>query len=61
VYHRDLFAAIEPWKKAPLAPLLKTAMTHGRVTGEHFAGRWKDVGTPERLRELDHEICSQIC
>lgn len=61
VYHRDLFAAIEPWEKAPLAPLLKTAMTHGRVTGEHFTGRWVDVGTPERLRELDHEICSQIC
>ena len=61
VYHRELFAGIEPWKKAPLAPLLKEAMKNGRVTGEHFGGRWVDVGTPERLRELDHEICSQIC
>lgn len=61
IYRRELFASIEPWKKAPLAPLLKEAMKDGRVSGEHFAGRWVDVGTPERLRELDHEICSQIC
>lgn len=61
VYHRDLFAATEPWKKAPLAPLLKAAMLQERVFGEHFSGRWVDVGTPQRLRELDHEICSQIC
>jgi MurNAc alpha-1-phosphate uridylyltransferase len=60
-YRRELFASIEPWKKAPLAPLLKAAMKNGRVSGEHFAGRWVDVGTPQRLRELDHEICSQIC
>jgi len=61
IYRRELFAAAEPWKKAPLAPLLKAAMQHGRVTGEHYRGRWMDVGTPERLRELDREICNQNC
>lgn len=61
VYHRDLFASLKPWQKAPLAPLLKEAMNQGMVTGEYFPGRWTDVGTPERLRELDHEICNQIC
>lgn len=61
VYRRELFASIAPWKKAPLAPLLKQAMQQGRVTGEHFRGRWMDVGTPERLRELDREICNQNC
>lgn len=61
IYRRDLFAATEPWKKAPLAPLLKQAMQQGRVTGEHFRGRWMDVGTPERLKELDREICNQNC
>lgn len=61
IYRRELFAAIEPWKKSPLAPLLKDAMQKEMVTGEHYSGRWKDVGTPERLRELDHEVCSQIC
>jgi MurNAc alpha-1-phosphate uridylyltransferase len=61
IYRRELFAATEPWKKAPLAPLLKQAMNKGRVTGEHYAGRWLDVGTPERLRELDREITHQNC
>jgi MurNAc alpha-1-phosphate uridylyltransferase len=61
LYHRDLFAALEPWKKAALAPLLKDAMQQGLVTGEHYTGRWMDVGTPERLRELDHEITHHHC
>jgi MurNAc alpha-1-phosphate uridylyltransferase len=37
----------------PLAPLLRAAMRRGAVTGVHHAGRWTDVGTPERLAELD--------
>lgn len=61
LYCRELFTQVEPWKKAQLAPLLKEAMKQGLVTGEHYAGRWTDVGTPERLRELDREITSQIC
>ena len=55
-YHRDLFAATPPGKKAPLAPLLRLAIDAGRVSGEHFAGRWVDVGTPERLSTLDEEL-----
>ncbi|KAB2312611.1 nucleotidyltransferase family protein [Betaproteobacteria bacterium SCN2] len=61
VYRRELFAFTDPWQKAPLAPLLRQAMQQGRVTGEHFRGRWLDVGTPERLKELDREICNQSC
>jgi len=61
IYRRQLFAAVEPWKKSPLAPLLIEAMKQGLATGEHHPGRWTDVGTPERLRELDREITSQIC
>lgn len=61
VYHRELFANIEAWKKAPLAPLLKAAMTQGKVTGEHYSGRWVDVGTVERLMSLDNEITRQAC
>lgn len=57
----ELFAA--PWcdispgnpqgLRAPLAPLLRRAMDAGRVTGEPYTGRWTDVGTPERLAELN--------
>ena len=39
--------------KAPLAPLLRRAMDNGRVSAEVYAGRWTDVGTPERLAELN--------
>jgi len=31
-------------------------MAAGRVTGEHFTGRWEDVGTPQRLTALDQEL-----
>ncbi|MCA1978932.1 MAG: nucleotidyltransferase family protein [Thiobacillus sp.] len=55
-YHRDLFAATPAGEKAPLAPLLRLAIDAGRVSGEHFAGRWVDVGTPERLHTLDSEL-----
>jgi N-acetyl-alpha-D-muramate 1-phosphate uridylyltransferase len=61
IYRRDLFVSLEPWRKAPLAPLLKEAMKKGLVTGEHYGGRWTDVGTPQRLQELDHEITNQMC
>lgn len=38
---------------APLAPLLRAAMDRGEVSGEVFLGAWTDVGTPERLAELN--------
>ncbi|MEI6300976.1 MAG: nucleotidyltransferase family protein [Betaproteobacteria bacterium] len=56
VYDAALFAAIIPGEKAALAPLLRNAMDAGRVSGEHFHGRWRDIGTPERLRALQHEL-----
>ncbi|MDP2787467.1 MAG: nucleotidyltransferase family protein [Pseudomonadota bacterium] len=55
-YRPELFAGIASGAKAKLAPLLKAAMLEGRVTGEHFAGRWEDVGTPARLAALDIEL-----
>lgn len=36
-----------------LAPLLREAMRAGRVAGHHHRGHWVDVGTPQRLCELD--------
>lgn len=40
----------------PLAPLLRAAMHEGRVGGTRHRGHWVDVGTPERLAELDREL-----
>ena len=53
VYHPRLFAGIAPGTRAPLAPLLRSAARAGRAGAERHAGRWMDVGTPERLAELD--------
>lgn len=53
VYRPEFFAAIGQGVKAKLAPLLRAAMDHGKVGGMHYAGRWVDVGTPQRLKELD--------
>ena len=39
-----------------LAPLLRRAMAEGRVGGHHHRGGWVDVGTPERLAELDRRL-----
>ena len=39
-----------------LAPLLRAAMARGAITGEHHRGRWTDVGTPGRLRDLALEL-----
>lgn len=61
VYRCDLFADTEAGKKAPLAPLLRAAMALGKVSGEHYTGRWVDVGTPERLWELDRIVAGQMC
>ena len=39
--------------KAPLAPFLRAAMDVGAVGASLFTGAWTDVGTPERLAELN--------
>ena len=55
-YHPALFTGVSPDAPAKLAPLLRAAMTRNRVTGARLFGRWVDVGTPERLRELDTSL-----
>jgi MurNAc alpha-1-phosphate uridylyltransferase len=42
-----------------LAPLLRHAMHQAQVTGIHHAGNWADVGTPERLEELNRQLSAQ--
>ena len=48
----ELFEAL-PDKVHSLAPVLKEAMTEDKVTGEHYQGFWTDVGTLDRLNELE--------
>lgn len=61
LYHRNLFAppycdipAGNPRGiKAPLAALLRAAMDNRLVSAELYRGAWTDVGTPERLAQLN--------
>ncbi|MEN8169840.1 MAG: N-acetylmuramate alpha-1-phosphate uridylyltransferase MurU [Pseudomonadota bacterium] len=52
LYHPSLFDGCEAGA-FPLAPLLRRAMAMGKVSGECFDGQWFDIGTPERLQQLD--------
>ena len=53
IYDPAMFAGLEAGVAAPLAPLMRAAMGRGKVRGAHHPGRWTDVGTPERLAQLD--------
>lgn len=55
VIHPQLFEGCEPGV-FKLAPLLKKAMDKQQVSGEVYSGYWLDVGTPERLTELEQHI-----
>jgi len=48
---------VDPGETRPprfkLAPLLRAAMANDAVSGSHFHGQWTDVGTPQRLAELE--------
>jgi N-acetyl-alpha-D-muramate 1-phosphate uridylyltransferase len=56
IYHPALFVDVERGQAAKLAPLLRSAMIKGLVTGEHYQGIWHDIGTPERLSFLDKQL-----
>lgn len=56
VYRPALFSTIPRGQPAKLAPLLRAAAAAHRVSGEHHPGRWTDVGTPQRLAELDAQL-----
>ncbi len=61
LYRRSFFAppytSIPPGNpqgtKAALAPMLRAAMDHGQVSAELYLGEWTDVGTPQRLAQLN--------
>ena len=56
LYHTSIFANIAAGSKAPLAPLLREQIALAKVSGTHHRGRWVDVGTPQRLTELDAQL-----
>jgi MurNAc alpha-1-phosphate uridylyltransferase len=59
VFSPSFFAGVQPGTVMKLRPLLDAAIAAGTLTGERFAGLWVDVGTPQRLAELDLELRDQ--
>ena len=57
VYRPELFKDCEPGR-FPLAPLLRSAMALGSVSGELHQGMWMDIGTMERLQAFDDYLSS---
>ena len=55
----QLVRTVRRGEKAPLAPLLFSAADERRISGEVFNGLWQDVGTIERLAELESQLASR--
>jgi N-acetyl-alpha-D-muramate 1-phosphate uridylyltransferase len=55
MYRPELFEGCQPGR-FPLLPLFKRAIAAGRLRGELHTGEWNDVGTPQRLAELDERV-----
>jgi MurNAc alpha-1-phosphate uridylyltransferase len=58
IYTTEFFVAMRPGKM-PLRPLLDKAIAQGKLGGEIYRGAWHDVGTPERLHDLDARVRAQ--
>ncbi|WP_125716213.1 N-acetylmuramate alpha-1-phosphate uridylyltransferase MurU [Pseudoalteromonas rubra] len=52
LYHKDFFNEVSEQVVA-LGPVLKTGLAQGRVSTELFLGQWQDIGTPERLAQIN--------
>ena len=55
----QLVRTVRRGEKAPLAPLLFSAADERRISGEVFDGLWQDVGTAERLAELENQLAAR--
>ena len=58
-YRPAMFDTIVRGTKAKLAPLLRKHIAAQRVSGELYAGRWRDIGTPARLALLERELAAR--
>jgi len=58
IVHPALFAHCQPGA-FKLAPLFRQAMSQAQVSGEHFGGQWIDVGTHERLADVERLLAER--
>ena len=51
-----MFDSVKAGDSAKLAPLLRDFADQGKIGGELYRGDWTDVGTVERLNQLNAPI-----
>lgn len=56
IFSPAFFAGVAAGQAMKLRPLLDAAIAAGTLSGEQHRGFWVDVGTPERLAELDRSL-----
>ncbi|TQF73029.1 N-acetylmuramate alpha-1-phosphate uridylyltransferase MurU [Pseudoalteromonas luteoviolacea] len=54
-YHKTFFANVASGK-VPLGPMLRSAIENNTVSSELYLGLWHDIGTPERLNQINQEM-----
>lgn len=55
LFRPEMFAPLAPGFR-PLRPVLEASIAAGRISGEHYRGKWLDIGTPQRLDQLDRDL-----
>lgn len=60
IYHPDLFAGVVRGQPAKLAPLFRQAVAQNLASAQHYQGIWHDIGTPERLHDLDVQLSAAM-
>lgn len=58
VYSPRMFASVPSGQKSPLRPWLEREIAAGRAGGEYHDGLWFDIGTAQRLAELDRLLAT---
>lgn len=57
VYRPEFFVGCRPGR-FPMLPLFRAAAGAGRLRGRLYRGQWHDIGTPQRLQELDARLAA---
>ncbi|TMP22895.1 mannose-1-phosphate guanylyltransferase [Pseudoalteromonas rubra] len=55
LYHKDFFSAVNEQFLA-LGPLLREGLAQGQISTELYLGQWHDIGTPERLAQINKAV-----
>lgn len=58
IYSASFFAEQQPGP-LPLAPIIRNKCETGLVSGQHYNGEWTDIGSIERLQELETQLVKQ--